>query len=128
MRSFAETITLRAVLNRNSTGGIENFIGSGNAFYRQEDGTIYIKNTRLSADIEPPNGSKMISHEEALKALGIRNLCAKIPELVCEELDSLCGFLNISKRDFIEAAIIDAIKSANALLSAEGVIPAKEKI
>lgn len=46
-----------------------------------------------------------------------RNLCAHIGIPLADEIDNLCESLDISKRRFIEGALIDAVKRSNAILS-----------
>lgn len=46
-----------------------------------------------------------------------RNVCAHVSIPLADELDSLCKSLDISKRRFIEGALIDAVKRANAIVS-----------
>jgi hypothetical protein len=46
-----------------------------------------------------------------------RNLCAHISIPLADEVDSICTSLDISKRRFIEGALIDAVKRANAIVS-----------
>lgn len=41
-----------------------------------------------------------------------RQMCAKVPPLLIVRLDKVCGFLDISKRKFIEAAVATAIDEA----------------
>jgi len=50
--------------------------------------------------------------EEAEKSLQLKNVCAKISTQLADRLDGLCGLLDISKRRFIEAAIINALDEA----------------
>lgn len=46
-----------------------------------------------------------------------RNVCAHLSIPLADELDALCSALDISKRRFIEGALIDAVKRANAIVS-----------
>lgn len=51
----------------------------------------------------------------------IKNVCAKVSVQLSDEIDSICGFLGISKRIFLEAAFIEAVSKAKAIIDAEGV-------
>lgn len=51
----------------------------------------------------------------------IKNVCAKVSIQLSDEIDSICGFLGISKRIFLEAAFIEAVNKAKAIIDAEGV-------
>ena len=46
-----------------------------------------------------------------------RNVCAHVSIPLADELDNLCAALDISKRRFVEGALIDAVKRANAIVS-----------
>lgn len=45
--------------------------------------------------------------------LQLKNVCAKLSSELADRLDSMCGLLDISKRRFIEAAIIYALDEAD---------------
>ena len=53
-------------------------------------------------------------------ATGLKNVCAKLTSELSDELDNVVSLLGISKRRFIEAALIDAIERANKIISDEG--------
>lgn len=55
------------------------------------------------------------------EALPVRNVCAKLSNELADRLDSTTGALGISKRRFIEAAVIDALDKAKDIMEAEGV-------
>lgn len=46
-----------------------------------------------------------------------RNVCAHISIPLADEVDNLCASLDISKRRFVEGALIDAVKRSNAIVS-----------
>lgn len=50
-----------------------------------------------------------------------RNVCALIHIDLFNELESICGLLDLSKRKFIEGALIEAIANANRIIDEEGV-------
>jgi hypothetical protein len=53
-----------------------------------------------------------------------RNVCARLSIPLSDHLDQVVGLLGCVKRRFIEAAIIDAIDRAEAIIEAEGVYEA----
>ncbi len=54
--------------------------------------------------------------DEVLDAAQFRNVCAKLhPELI-DRLESVIGLLGMTKRDFIEIALVDALDRADAIL------------
>ncbi len=59
-------------------------------------------------------GTSSLDHdpEAALRERGVKRIQFEAyPEMVAD-LDSICNLLNVSKRKFLEAAVIDAIKTA----------------
>lgn len=59
--------------------------------------------------------------------LPLRNVCAKLTVELAERLDQTCSNLDISKRQFIERALIEAMDQADAALNACGVWDEVEK-
>lgn len=51
----------------------------------------------------------------------LRNVCAKLTVELAERLDQTCANLDVSKRQFIERALIEAMDQADAALAACGV-------
>lgn len=64
---------------------------------------------------------QFFSDEDLTSSNEIKNVCAKVSVQLSDEIDSICGFLDISKRKFLEAAFIEAVNKAKAIISAEGV-------
>ena len=50
----------------------------------------------------------------------IKNVCAKVPVWLSDEIDGIVSLLGISKRRFLEAAFIDALDRANKVIDDEG--------
>lgn len=61
------------------------------------------------------------ANAEMLKA-SMKNVCALIHNDLFNELDNVCGLLEISKRKFIEGAIIEALAQANTIISEVGLL------
>lgn len=51
----------------------------------------------------------------------IKNVCAKVSTQLADEIDNICNVLDISKRRFLEAAMLEAVQKAKAIMDAEGV-------
>lgn len=51
----------------------------------------------------------------------LKNVCAKVSPQLADEIDQICGLLDISKRRFLETAFIEAVQKARAIMEAEGV-------
>ena len=54
-------------------------------------------------------------------SIPLRNVCAKLTVELAERLDQTCINLDVSKRQFIERALIEAMDQADAALTASGV-------
>lgn len=52
---------------------------------------------------------------------GLKNVCAKVTSQLSEEIDEVCALLGVHKRQFLEAAFIDAVATAREILRREGV-------
>lgn len=50
-------------------------------------------------------------------SLELKNVCAKVSPALAEELDKTCHLLGISKRRFVEAAIIEALNKADEIIA-----------
>lgn len=64
----------------------------------------------------------MIDHfvhdnELRLGQMELRNVCAKVSTDLADRLDNACGVLSISKRRFIESAIIHALDEADRVMN-----------
>lgn len=68
----------------------------------------------LVADGSP---AVVLSHPDELP---LKNVCAKVAPQLSDKIDEVCGLLGISKRRFLEAAFIEAVQKAEAIMEAEG--------
>ena len=57
---------------------------------------------------------------ETSEPLPLKNVCAKVIPELADEIDEICGLLDISKRAFIEAAFLEAVSKARSIMEAEG--------
>ena len=46
----------------------------------------------------------------------LRNICAFISPELFADIDSLCGLLDMSKREFVEMALVDLVSKAHAVI------------
>jgi hypothetical protein len=72
------------------------------------------------------NNSAMLDHvlqaDPALvEKLKMRNVCALIDSELFDRLEDVCGVLSLSKREFIEAALIEGLNQADKIIAEEGV-------
>jgi hypothetical protein len=49
----------------------------------------------------------------------LKNVCAKVSTELSDQLEEVCSLLTISKRRFIEAALIEALKTARLIMNDE---------
>ena len=56
-----------------------------------------------------------------IEKMKMRNVCALISVPLFDRLEELCGVLSSSKREFIEAALIEALNQADKIVDEEGV-------
>ena len=57
----------------------------------------------------------ILQNPEATKEK-LRNICAFISPELFADIDSLCGLLDLSKREFVEMALIDLVAKAHAVI------------
>lgn len=57
---------------------------------------------------------------EAGEMLPLRQMCAKVSFELYQDLENTCGALDMTKREFIEAAVADAIVQAKAVIEKSG--------
>lgn len=61
------------------------------------------------------------ANAEQVKA-NLRNVCALISVQLFDDLEGICGLLDMSKRKFIENALIFAIDEANLVIRETGLL------
>lgn len=54
----------------------------------------------------------------------LRQMCAKVSSVMYDDLEQVCGLLDMSKREFIEAAVSDALTRAHQVIDRSGVVEA----
>lgn len=64
----------------------------------------------------------MLAADPALaEKVKMRNVCALIPNDLFDRLEGTCAFLDLSKREFIQAAIEEALDLADKVMDETGV-------
>jgi hypothetical protein len=81
------------------------------AKYEDHNGAAFLRHMLETAK-DPVTGLKKHTEEQIDEQLGVSQVCAKIPRYYVEQLDGVCGFLGVQKREFIEQAIVHALNSA----------------
>ena len=54
-------------------------------------------------------------------AFPVKNVCAKLSVQLSDRIDEVCDLLGVSKRKFIETALVDALARADGIIEREGV-------
>lgn len=67
----------------------------------------------LDALLDPKNSS-VVADQETMD-LEIKNVCAKVHVSVADRVDDVCNHLGISKRVFLEAAMIEACNAFDSI-------------
>lgn len=58
----------------------------------------------------------------------VKNVCAKIPVTIAERLDNTLGVLEMSKREFIELALIEAMNRVDEIIEETGAVQFREDL
>lgn len=56
-----------------------------------------------------------------------KNVCARLPIGLVEQMEQLCGFLDLNKREIITMALIDFLQKANGVLDEFDAWPAEHQ-
>lgn len=85
------------------------------------DETIQLQILRLKASTSGrgPILEHMLDTQETPE---VRQMCAKVSVQMYADLESVVSLLDMTKREFIEQAVGDALKRAHAAINASGVI------
>lgn len=86
------------------------------------DQYITFKALRVKFDDSGHLLDSILDDPERDQKLPIKNVCAKLHVSLVDRLDQTIGFLNISKREFVEMAIIEALDKADLIVDELGVI------
>lgn len=83
------------------------------------------------AVVNQSNSDALISFltddDELAKVWPLKNVCAKVSVALSDEIDEVVGLLGVTKRRFLEAAYIEAVSRAHAIMEREGVYHAIEQ-
>lgn len=84
------------------------------------DEKIQLKVLQLKAGFGGHLVDRMI--EQAGDEIPLRQMCAKVSPALYDRLEQLTNLLDMSKREFIEAAVIDACARAEDVIERSGVM------
>jgi hypothetical protein len=87
----------------------------------QLDELLQLQALRVKAGYD---NAKLIDRviESGEAGIEVRNLCAKVHPELYDEVTSVCALLDLSKRQFVEAAVVEAIARAHAILEKTGAL------
>lgn len=75
----------------------------------------------MKAHLSHENSDEMLEYLLDQNPEASRQMCAKVSPALYERLEEVCMFLDISKRSFIERAVLDALIKAENLLKSHGI-------
>lgn len=85
------------------------------------DELIRLKALQLKAVNSGQTTTEMIESQlslpEVAEHLKLRQVCAMVSPVLFNELEGTCELLSVSKRKFVEIALIDAIERAGAIVN-----------
>lgn len=79
---------------------------------------LHVQGHSLPADLV----ERLIDQQPEVKAK-MRNICAFIDPSLFEKVENLCGILDLSKRQFVEMALLDFVQKAGATIDRFGAMP-----
>lgn len=77
---------------------------------------IRYKALALKSTISGASGSDFIDHIDTSNIPSTKNICAIIHISLFEKVENITNLLNISKRQFVEHALIEAVEKANSII------------
>ena len=83
---------------------------------------LHTQGTEISGDLI----GNLIDKSPELKEK-MRNICAFISPQLFEEIEGLCGMLELSKRQFVEMALNDMVGKAKATIAQFDALPADQE-
>ena len=88
------------------------------------DEMIQLQLLKLKATVSGRTGGAFLDQllEEAGETPQIRQMCAKVSSVMYDDLENVCKLLEMSKREFIEMAVGDALQKAHDLINRSGVV------
>jgi hypothetical protein len=77
----------------------------------------------ISSRHNPDLVDAIVDHADFLgtPSVLIKNVCAKVSVRLSDSIDEVCALLGVQKRRFLEAAFMEAVERAHAIIEAEGV-------
>lgn len=88
------------------------------------DELIQLQVLKLKASKQNPMGGKLLDAviESGDTPIELRQMCAKVSVQLYDRLTAVCELLDMSKRQFIEAAVVEALAKAEELIERSGAL------
>ena len=83
---------------------------------------IQLHALKLKATLTGSGGRILDQLLEETESPQVRQMCAKVSTALYDDLESVCNLLDMSKREFIESAVSDALRRAHEVINATGVM------
>jgi len=80
------------------------------------DELIQLHALKLKAAVTGSHGRFIDAVLEHSEVQGLRQMCAKVPDSLYQRLEEVTDLLNMSKREFIEAAVASALDRADDII------------
>ncbi len=80
------------------------------------DELIQLQALKLKAAVTGSHGRLIDAVLEHSEVQGLRQMCAKVPDSLYQRLEEVTDLLNMSKREFIEAAVASALDRADDII------------
>jgi hypothetical protein len=88
---------------------------------------IQLHALKLKATVSGQGGRLLDQLLDQTDSPQVRQMCAKVSSALYDDLESVCGLLDMSKREFIESAVADALQRAHEVINSTGVMESIEQ-
>lgn len=84
---------------------------------------VQLQVLKLKASVMGRMDGQTMDHliDQAGEQAPVRQMCAKVSNVVYSDLENVCELLDMSKREFIESAVVDALRRAHDVINRSGV-------
>lgn len=92
------------------------------------DEVLQLQVLKLKALTSGHANTRLIDHMiDAGESPELRQMCAKVSTHLYDSLEQVCGLLDMTKRQFIEAAVADAVGRAEELIEKLGALEGAQR-
>lgn len=94
------------------------------------DEVLQLQVLKLKALTSGENNRRLVDRivDEDGEALPLRQMCAKVSVELYNDLEEVCGLLDMTKRMFIESAVIEALDRAHELIHRSGALEQQREL